>query len=296
VTEVDGPWLRTSTKCFGPNGAPANGALGVHEVLGWTTTVGGVARASKGRGSARSMEAYGKDGNPATMTMGNWKMDRVTDNFGRVVDVRAFKLPGAPRLDLARMTLDYDERGNKTRMSSFDEAGEPTDPKTWWAGTKHAVEEWQFDELGRMIEHRWTRADGTPGGFGKPPRERYSYDQAVRGEEGWRPTRTAYFDADGEALEVDGIAARTVHYDRFGLEVHQATWDAAGELVNDHRGVALTEQEFDSRGLRTMVRYSDAEGEPVNDPSGCAEVRSAFDELGKLTKKTCDGEPQALAQ
>ncbi len=215
-------------------------------------------------------------------------------------------------------TMEYDERGNITKISYYDVNGQPVltnidnnsvdGMEEYCFATKeleydergnrtkesyfgldgrpvviidgYASMEWEWDERGNKIRESFFGADGQP-------IANYGYASIITAfDEHNREVSLSYLGVDGQLVNTEmGYAIHEREWDERGNEVRQLFKDAQGQLVLNNRGFAILAWEYDERGNRVKEQHRDTSGQLVVEDSGYAYLIWEYDEHGRLIKQ-----------
>ncbi len=154
--------------------------------------------------------------------------------------------------------FDYNEQGDETRFSFFDENGDPAFGK--FRNAFYSVLEMTSDVNGNLLERRYYDINGKP----------------WKGESGCEVIKHIY-DTDGNDIEDiccdssgnlseddEGIAKYQTLYDEYGRKIAEYNFDSNGKLKKRKAGYAVQKVEFDKKtGNISSLAYYDENEKPV---------------------------------
>lgn len=185
---------------------------------------------------------------------------------GRVSEISYFRQDGSPTGGIAKTTTEYDKRGNISENRHYGSNGEPYSDGEAQIKSSHNAQGYEtkretFNANGLLIK-----------------RSEYKYDRKGNLIE------FRHYGADGE-LEGD-MAHSTLTYDDANNLIHQATFDAHGDMIE------FIKRSYDEKNRVVKVRVFNPDSTPrlingyhiiVNtyDPDGKWEEEAYFDEKGE---------------
>ena len=189
---------------------------------------------------------------------------------------------------IAEVRTEYDDRGNRTRISTWGIDGKPVANSFGVAESRY-----EYDDRGNVTRQMNFGPDGKPVSDATGVFEvRAEYD--ARGNK----MRDMGFGPDGElALDEDGVAENRYEYDARGNVTKVSNFGLDGKPTANKDGVFEKRHEYDQGGKETKCSliYAVAGAKAVRE-DGIAEVCLEYDARGNVTKASyfgLDGKPKA---
>ena len=211
---------------------------------------------------------------------------------------------------VAEVRTEYDDRGNRTRISTWGIDGKPVANSFGFAESRY-----EYDDRGNVTKVSTFGPDGKP-----VPGETGVFEVRSEYDSRGNKMRDMGFGADGElALDEDGVAENRYEYDargnvtkvsNFGLDgkptdnkdgVFEERYEygpdgkvkkrslmyaVAGVKSTREDGIAEIRVEYDGQGNVTMLSYFDMDGKPTANKDGVSEERYEYGPDGKVKKKS----------
>ena len=181
------------------------------------------------------------------------------DNHGNRTRVSMWGIDGKPAansLGIAEVRFEYDAQGNITRQMAFGPDGRPAQDEDGVAEIRR-----EYDANGNLTKLLCFDVDGKP----KPVEDgieeiRYEYDSDGN------LTRESYFGVDGKPkARKDGVFEVRREYDNAGNVIRGAMiYAVAGVKPTREDGIVETRYEYDADGNVTKGLYFGVDGKPVD--------------------------------
>lgn len=241
------------------------------------------------KGRRVSWACFDEDGAPAAdISLGNHKSVRTYDDRGNVTGESYFDQANKPvriKNGYAKYTIRYDSKGNRIEQAYFNETDE------LYGGTSYARETATYDSDGRKTEVSYY----------------YEPTNPIRRERGYAEVRVR-FDSQGRRIEwrcfddekrpvmdlTAGNHFTKTSYDEAGNLTEVASYDTSEKPIRTKDGYARQTMRYDERGNRIETAYFDQAGNPVRGPTGCALISARFDDSGNQVAESyldTDGQP-----
>jgi serine/threonine-protein kinase len=176
--------------------------------------------------------------------------------------------PTSGYLNFAKWEAAYDDMGNQTEISYFDENG------NFVEGRRRV-----YDERGNLVEgYRMGEDKKVARGY---LIGRYKYDE--RGNQ----IEYALYDNNELAMNTAGYAKINYTYDDRNQETERRYYGANGNLVvNKSEGHAIRKLEYNNRGNNTKTSFFDTSEKPMEGNNGYATAISEFNAMGRIVRET----------
>lgn len=176
------------------------------------------------------------------------------------------------RLGYAKVEREFDERGNKTKVTFFGADGNPIATSEYNAGWTA-----EFDARGNQTAKSYFDVTGKlarnkPGGYWSWTAEYDERDRLVQ---------TSTFGFDKSA----GYFGKRVKYNRQGKDIETVLFEMSGSPAENESGHARWTKDYDAAGNQIAEAYFDAEDKPAPYNSGYVRWEAEYDGSDLLTKR-----------
>ena len=267
------------------------------------------------------LESYfDTDGQPVACSDGYASLEKAYDGQGNVTKMAFFDTRGRPVTlkgeSFAVVGTDYDERGNRIRISYWGADGEAV----YHCG--YASVEMEYDERGLQVMESYFGADDEliisdlgfsilkmdydgrgnliwgayfdAAGISIAPKGEVFASWEKNYDERGNLIRESYFGIDGKPAYRNGYAYAELEYDISGNIIRESYFGANGKPIHHKNGYASTTLEYDERGNVVKWAYFDVSGLPVMKQNGVAQIILEYSEDGSIVREmyyNADGVP-----
>lgn len=173
-------------------------------------------------------------------------------------------------------TYQRSQEGFTVGYSYFDSSGAPSVDRY---GTSFGV--FEYDQYGRMISMTSYDVNGDPVAIGGVCTQTTEYDYEYQ-------TNTLFtLGADGELVDVIGIAEKVFEVDSIGNTIRVSYFDRNGEPARDNLGVHQYTFVYANHGVMLERQVWSPSGEPDTTDTGVHIERYVYDENGDYMSTVC---------
>lgn len=234
-----------------------------------------------------SEAVFNIDGTPASGGLGYHRAESDYDSNKREIERRYYdtkgNLTGYNGSKVAVIQYEYDNRGNITETSYFNNERKPVDNNDHYASQRS-----EFDNLGRITRQRYFDVNG------KPTDPNVMVPEGITGYDKYGNINyVASLDGNGNYIynPMLGAAIKRMTFDLKGNQTEQSYYDENDKpVVSKTDGYHRSTASYDRRGNIVEQAYFDASGQPmVCAMTGYHRIARTYDDLNRFTSETLYG-------